>query len=234
MIVYVQKRAGDWLNVNCYTSADGFDRRGYEVRPFTYEQLCAGLLPLDASTIVHGGVDTVRRALTQIGATIPPNMDLPVSLRPWCGREVWETTLGEVRRLRRPAHIKPLTRHKLFTGHVVTEFRDLIATAEFADETPVLASEIVAFASEWRVFVLRGEVVGIGHYCGDPLMAPDADAVRAMVAAFTDAPIAYALDVSGARLVEVNDAFALGCYGLDSARYTEMIEARWRQMTALW
>ena len=35
------------------------------------------------------------------------------------------------------------------------------------------------------------------------------------------------------QLVEVNDGFALGNYGLSGGVYTAMIEARWRELMGL-
>ena len=59
----------------------------------------------------------------------------------------------------------------------------------------MLAQGVVAFESEWRVFVLRGEVVGIGHYHGDPLRFPDGRVIQEMLQAQRDPVAAYRLDV---------------------------------------
>ena len=137
-----------------------------------------------------------------------------------------------------PIHIKPLIHHKLFSGMVVRAFRDLISTAGVPSELPVLAQEYVDFISEWRAAILRDRILKIGHYRGDPLAFPDAQAVKSAVPAFTDRPIAFAMDwgvtSSGQTLlVEVNDGFSLGNYGLSGSQYTALIEARWRQLMGL-
>ena len=52
------------------------------------------------------------------------------------------------------------------------------------------------------------------------------------------APAAYGLDFGVTAdgrtlLVEANDGFALGCYGLDPVIYAEMLEARWCELAGL-
>jgi hypothetical protein len=99
----------------------------------------------------------------------------------------------------------------------------------------LLASEVVEFTSEWRFYVLRGVVVGVGHYAGDPLVFPDPAVVRSAVTDFAGGcPAAYGLDfgVSAGRtlLVEANDAYAIGVYGLPPPVFAEMLEARWLEL----
>jgi hypothetical protein len=134
-----------------------------------------------------------------------------------------------------PLFVKPVG-DKIFAGAVMREFRDLIPTRELAGDVLVWASTPVDFLSEWRCFVLEGELVGIGHYKGDPLRFPDSSVVKAAVGDYAlDAPAAYALDFgvvadSQTSLVEANDGFSLGCYGLGPLAYTRFLEARWREL----
>jgi len=58
------------------------------------------------------------------------------------------------------------------------------------------------------------------------------------VQAFEDRPISFGMDwgITSAGptiLVEVNDGFSLGNYGLRGPEYTALIEARWRQLMGL-
>lgn len=235
-----------WLNL--VQSAHWFRLRGYEVARFEHADIAAGRLDDDLLRrpevmVVRGGVDTVRAALVRAGRPEPPNIDLPEQLSPWFGRMVGAATLGEVRaRVEsadfEPCHVKPRYHHKLFTGLVVRAFRDLIATAALPDDVPVLVQGCVEFRSEWRVSVLRDRILHAGYYRGDPLAFPDPNVLRAALEAYTDRPIAFAMDwgvtTSGATiLVEVNDGYSLGNYGLGGACYTAMVEARWRELMGL-
>lgn len=246
--VFVQRKDDDWLSPNQANAASGFRNLGYDVQGVTYEDMLAGKVPVTEHTIVHGGIGFVVHALSMLGLDRPRNFDMPSSLRSFVKRKIWNSVLGEIRhRISMPetyeiTFIKPLEGHKAFTGHVVRAFRDLLITVKFPDDFPIMCSEVVHFASEYRFFVLNQEVrrvLGVGHYAGDPLIFPDPQVVRAALHAFTDAPVAYSLDMgvveyddkpSETMLIETNDAFSLGCYGLNGLYYARMIEARWDEM----
>lgn len=221
-------------NTNAYAAWDGFVPRGYDVRLFTHADLPG--LPLSKADVVHGTIPVVHQALTQIGASLPPYITVPVPLFPFVGRRIGETGLQTVQNLQDvPVFIKPLREGKGFTGHVVARFRDLLETAGLPGDYPVLAQSVVNGQSEWRVFVCDGQVLGIGNYKGNPLIFPDAASIQQMLDAYQDAPAGFSLDVgvdeTGQTLVvEVNDGFALGSYGLPSRRYSRLIEARWDEM----
>jgi hypothetical protein len=116
--------------------------------------------------------------------------------------------------------------------------RDLIASAAVPDNTPVLAQQRIEFVSEWRVSILRDKILNVANYKGNPLLFPDVGMMQSAIEAFTERPIAFGMDwgitASGQTLlVEVNDGYALGNYGLNGMPFTAMIEARWRQLMGL-
>jgi len=70
---------------------------------------------------------------------------------------------------------------------------------------------------------------------GDYRFYPDYRVIEAAMFAYKSAPVAYTLDFGvtedkETRLIEANDAFSLGAYGLPSVVYARMVEARWDQM----
>lgn len=243
---FILYKDGQPASVNGYVAAAGFRARGYNVVGFEdrgFEDRGSGCNPFAGrDAIVFGSVQATRRALVSLGITPPANIDVPDSLVTYTGRKIWKTDLGAIRHHVEawPVFIKPLLEHKRFTGQVIRKLTDLLRTEQYPHDEPILAQAVVRFDSEWRVFVLRGEVVGIGHYNGDPLLMPDPLRIKEMVKAYHDAPVAYGLDVglsdsyeAETDLVEVNDAFALGSYGLPAQLYSEMIEARWDEMVGL-
>jgi hypothetical protein len=154
-----------------------FWERGYEVVPFRFADIQAGVLDEylfhhPEEMVVRAGVEAIRVLLARAGRPLPPILDLPPSLSPWIGRFTWETTLGEVRNQVdseisfNPFHVKPLLHHKLFKGCVVYGLRDLIASASLPDDTPVLAQQRIEFVSEWRVSILRDKILNVAHYKG--------------------------------------------------------------------
>lgn len=81
-------------------------------------------------------------------------------------------------------------------------------------------SEQVRIDSEYRVFVYRGQIVGIQNYSGDFSVFPDMNEIKEMVKAYIKAPIAYTLDVGvnmsrlpSTFVIEAHDFFSCGLYG---------------------
>ncbi|MEW4566468.1 ATP-grasp domain-containing protein [Tautonia sp. JC769] len=237
--VIIQKERGEFVNANGFNAWQGFDERGFEISFFDWEQMDSGVATVDPGTITVGSVRYVRRALQRIGIETMP-LDYPIRLRGYLGRRIWQTTWAEVRsRIDSPGvpvFVKPVEQDKAFTGYVVSAFRDLIRTAKWPGEMKLWASEPFPFVSEWRYFVRRGEVIGVGHYKGDPLRSPDVSVIRGAVEDYAgEAPVAYGIDFGiaasgGTHLVEVNDGFSLGCLGLGPLAYSAFLEDRWREL----
>ena len=219
-----------------------FWERGYEVIPFERNDLLEGRLDDDLlrdkeNTLVYGAVAVVRDALSRLSVAAPPNLDFPPMLKAFFGRAIYEGTMGEIRKLesenpeRLPLHVKPRDRHKLFKGTLVRGFADLIPISGVDDSEPIIIQESVVLQSEWRATILRGEIVNVANYKGDPLSFPDRSTMLNAVEAFQERPIGFAMDwgitdAGQTILVEVNDGYALGNYGVRGHQYTAMIECR--------
>lgn len=226
-----------------------FWQRGYEVVRFERDSLIAGDHDSDLTTeientIVFASVSTVRDAITRAGRPLPANLDFPPELSQFVGRRVRELTMGQVRKWEStesdelPVHVKPRDRHKLFTGKVVQQFRDFISLSGVPDDEPVVVQDVIPIVSEWRATILRGRILNVAHYKGNPIAFPDPLVMQDALTKFTSAPIACGMDwavtESGQTLlIEVNDGFALGNYGVRGHHYTAAIEARWRQLMGL-
>ena len=237
--VIIQKERGEFVNANGFNAWRGFDERGYETHFFDWEQMTSGVAPVERDTITVGSVLFVRRALKRLGVETAP-LDYPPSLAGYLGRRIWQTTWAEVRsHIEDPGKavfVKPVEQAKAFSGYIVWSFRALIRTAKWPGAMRLWASEPFPFVSEWRFFVRRGKVVGVGHYKGDPLLYPDASVVRAAIDDYSgEAPVAFGIDfgvveAGGTYLVEVNDGFSLGCLGLGPLAYSGFLEDRWKQL----
>ncbi len=226
-----------------------FWERGYEVIPFSRDDLKRGcldvaLLQAAEETILYGAVAIIREALQRAQRPEPANIDFPIELLPYIGRRLDETTMSEVRSWEElnspqlPAHVKPRDRQKLFKGAVVQSFRDLIPLSGVPDDEPIIVQEVVDFVSEWRTTILRGKIVNVAHYKGNPIRFPDESVLAKAVGEWSSQPIGCGMDwgiTSDGRtlLVEVNDGFSLGNYGVRGHQYTAMIECRWRELMGL-
>lgn len=237
MTVYILRPDETVSSINRHLAMVGFHLRGEEVCCFEMDELDG--LPLRSNDIVVGGIGVVRRSLERMGLATPTLESIPQSLFAFAGRKTWRGQLIDARRAverGEAVFVKPVPEDlKLFTGQPLREFSDLLATSHLPDDTPVDCADLTPFVSEYRVFVVHGDVIGVRHYKGEPLVFPAADVVNAAIEAFQDAPAAYALDVGVTEddrtlLVEVNDAYATGAYGLSPTRYAVFIEARWNEL----
>jgi len=239
----LQERGNGRLDPEIAAVAAELGRRGVPVRFFLDKHLQRDQLELRPDVLVAGHIPVVIRALRRLGVEPPPPDDYPRPLHPWLRRRVWTSTVGAVvRRLQEgsaePFFIKPTATLKRFPGRVVQTWNDLQLLANAADSTKVLCSDAVEWRTEHRVFVTRGQIVGMRQYLGDPSLSVDDAVVRAAVAAFQAsgaAPAGYAIDfgvlASGeTALVEVNEGYGLGAYGLADAAYTDLIIARWSEL----
>jgi hypothetical protein len=240
---FVQEAASGRLGPEERDLIIGFRDRGIPTELFTRKRLARRQLPIGRDTLVAGEVPVVLGALRQLGIEPPPSNDYPSCLGHLLCRRVWAST---VKRLKEnlfestspPVFAKPSGRKKRFTGRVFTSPDDLIHLEGASAATAISCSEVVDWMSEYRVFVVRERVLGIRHYSGNPAILPDeavvSEAVRTLNAS-GQATASYGLDLgvlSGGQtaLVEWNDGFSLGSYGLDPGLYTELVLARWCEL----
>lgn len=155
----------------------------------------------------------------------PPDDWLTTLPQELLGRQVAAVTLAEARELRRPAFLKP-PGDKLFAARVYPDGSGLPGQDALDDDTPVLVSDVVTFATEYRLFVLDGAVrtasryaVG-GELAVSPGLPPAALAFAAEVLATGGLPSAAVVDVGQLAdgswaVVEANPAWASGGYACD-------------------
>ena len=223
-------------NVNTYSALRGFELLGANIVPFMADDAASVGARAAEDDVVAGYVGIVHRVWDAMGVERASVATWPRSLERHLGRRTWTSTLGEIRGRTDPVFIKPLANQKSFTGHVRNAGGcDAMRTAMLADETPVACSEVVAFESEWRCFILEGSILDVRRYRGSFRAVPDWNVLDECVAEFDGAPVGYAMDlgvlVDGRTvLVEVNDGYSLGSYGLAPVMYARLLEARWREV----
>lgn len=238
MRVFIQKGPdGECLNLNGFTALEGFRLMGWEIVPFVGD---SGALPGHApDEVVVSHIEGVRRALRALGRPVPAELGYPAVLQPFLGRRVWAGTINAVAAEpgQWPVFVKPRYAAKKFTGVLVQSVRDLRGCGDQNEDTPVWCAEPVDFVAEWRCFVRYGRILDARHYRGDWRVHFDARLAEQAVAAYApEAPAGYSLDVGRTAdgrtlLVEVNDGYSLGAYGLAPLSYAKLLSARWAQMT---
>ena len=231
-MVYVQGRHGIPGSVSTYDAYLGFTDMGFEVEIFDDTQVLKNAAKED---IVIGGIGIVRSHLESLGVNCP-DIDYPEELKQFLGRKLWKTTIEQVNCEvgSWPVFVKPIEA-KRFTGCVIHSAADLIGMGCQNDNFEVFCSEPVNMLSEYRCFVRRGEILDVRHYQGDWSVAPDKNVVEAAVNAYTSAPAGYGADFAVTDkgetvLVEVNDGYSLGSYGLWHDLYAQLLAARWSEL----
>ncbi len=170
---FIQADAGIPASDTFFRAWEGFRKRGVPCELFEPQHLRQGTLPLARDTLVAGGVPVVEDALTALGVAIPPADNLPAGLAKYRGRRVWTSTWGELRaRYGRtgppePLWVKSLRRNKGAPSIAVYHADDIAGAAGLPDGHEVLVSEYVTFASEWRCFVCRGNILDLCRYQGE-------------------------------------------------------------------
>jgi hypothetical protein len=160
----------------------------------------------------------VTQALQQLEIPVPEPNDYPASLKAFLHRKIWESTVGAV--------IEGLMQDD--AGFFEGASRRL----------PVYCSDPVEWKSEFRTYVVRGRIVGTLHYWGDAAVRPDQEVIFRGVETLQnsgEATAAYGIDFGvladgKTALMELNDGFGLGSYGLADDLYTELKLTRWEEL----
>jgi hypothetical protein len=244
--VFIEEYGNGWMEDEMRDLRSEFENRGIPVTLFTAKRLQRRQLPLTARTLVSGTIPVVLAALKQIDVELPEPDDYPDCLQAFLNRRIWFSTVGAIQQwlhggIDGLVFVKPKGRLKRFTGFVAGNPGDAIYFEGASASLPVYCSDVLQWRSEWRVFVLRGEIIGIRHYEGDSALLLDEKRVREAVTLWQKsgrARVGYAIDFGvledgTTALVELNDGFSIGSYGLDKRLYTDLTVARWCEMVGL-
>ena len=218
-----------------YTAYQGFSALGFDPVFFETEEEIKDSRQDD---LIVGGVSIVTRKLQSFDINVE-NYDYPEQLNMYLGRKVWKDSLDSVlmNKEKWPVFVKPI-REKAFTGFVLENERTIPRLYKASDDEPVYCSELVEFEAEWRVFVRYGNIIDARPYKGDWHQHYDANVIEQAVKDFREAPAGYGIDFGVSDkgetlLIEVNDGYSLGTYGLDPIQYAKLLSARWCELTGI-
>ncbi len=229
MRVFVPKGKNQWFvsneitSENTYIAFFGFSVLGWEV-VFYEEKPPTGILKED---VVIGWISQVHAGFKNIGIEPPAALDYPDEIQKYLNRKIWQGSLHNIYTDESlwPVFVKPV-KGKQFDGKLITSLKDLTGLGSQEDRA-IWCSEPVEFISEWRCFVLYGKLIDSRNYKGDFKISPDFNIIESCI---ND----YGVTKSGiTSLIEVNDAFALGNYGLNHLKYAKMISARWSEIVGI-
>lgn len=231
MRAYIHAFQGRPWNEDCAAACRGFAALGIECVLFTSNEELDQRRPDD---IVVGGMLIMEHIFTQMEIKLP-NYNYPEDLGEYLGRNIREIRVKDLKQEAFPIFIKPLM-EKAAKGIVVTTCDDLSEYERMDPETELLCSDVIKFDSEWRCFIRYGNLLGIQFYYGDKEREPDISVVKSAIHDYNNAPAAYSLDFGvtddgRTLLVEMNDGFSIGCYGLQDELYAKFLMTRWAELT---
>lgn len=224
-----------------FNAWEGFKNRGYWIEFSNQDQINDLIENKKENILIVGGVQNCLNYFAAFGKN--PNLqDYPTELWQFMDRKIAKSTLGEIRKSFSSGKSEPIfmksVGQKRFTGYVVSEFKNLLRSVRLPNEEEIYISPVLNFESEWRCYIHKGEIIKISNYKGKPELFPSIWNIKLAIKKFTKAPVAYCLDFGitdygGTVLVEANDMYALGNYGVFPMQYSKMIEDRWLEIMSM-
>ncbi len=238
MNIYFNRIGDEFVSLDVYIAYLGFLRKK-EHNLLFFEDI--NEVPANKKSMIIGFIDDTVKFFEKLEIEIPKPLNIPDSLNSdfYLYRKIEIKTLeefykdwnGECK-----IFIKPYDKVKLFAGGVISNASSKEFFKEYPSDTKVMVSEYIDMSSEYRCFVNRGKLVGIKHYNSDFTLFPDMNFISDAILNYSKAPISYSLDFAVSNngktiLIEANDGWSLGCYGLDAETYSRFLMDRWIEIT---
>lgn len=234
--VYIQALNGwpidDWA-VSAYM---GFKEKQMDI--YFFEHIDE--VPVSPFNVVVAFIEDTNKYLEKLGLEPKLALNIPDELKEYAGRKTWTGILADLtrERIQLPVFVKPGRKSKEFIAGVITKKETFFVFKDLPDDTPMFFSKVVNFISEYRGYVIDGQLKGLKHYMGDFRIYPDVKIIDAAIAAYKSAPVGYSIDFGvtdkGATLlIECNDGWSLGNYGLNHTTYATLLLKRWIEMTKI-
>lgn len=243
--IYFQKFGGEFFGDFVFAAYEGFlhDRDADHYTLKFYEDI--NEVPVNIDTMVVGCVEDTKQYLEALGVQIPKAFNVPEWMQHMTSRNYRTMTVEEFFELPgdQPLFVKPVEL-KVFPGGVIKSHgMRRAALKDVPAGTMVSVSNVIDIVNEYRVFIRRGKIIGVKQYNqvydqSEWFVFPDMNYVFACKAAMEQsgqAPAAYSIDAAVLRngkteLIEVQDGWSIGSYGLDGTDYKQFLMDRWNEM----
>lgn len=241
MRAFLEKIGGEWLDDFVYMSKEPLRNLGFEIVEFDGDDIENTLLcyPINIDKdVIIASVQASNEFFKAGGINPPTYIGYPIELENYLGRQVCEIFFSDIPDYDYPYFIKPSNDVKKFTGTVIENDFGLNILRDYdgvKDEDSVLLSNVINIVSEYRCFVHENELKGIQYYLGDFREYPDVSVIDNMILDYKSSNVAYTLDVGVTDkgetiLIEVNDMWAIGSYGMNARIYALMCVRRMREI----
>jgi len=235
---YVQTKDNLAYNLDGQCAIDGFESLNYEIKQADIYQLLSGAYDFVYNKYPFVGSIDFMTALFKRYGKMPRPIDFPKEIidAGLIDREIKHMTLGEVDSSWRlnhdlPVFVKPVET-KLFDGALLSNESDIKCFSKIPLDTLVWVSYKLNIKSEYRIYVHKGKMVYSANYYEDFTLSPDYAYVRKLIDTYKDSPVSYTIDVAilddnSTTVIEFNDFWAIGSYGIHPTEYAIMAEERY-------
>jgi len=231
-MIYIQSNTDRTLphHFDCACAMYGAIENVTDYRLTTFEEVSTGKFDMVLRNhLFIGSVEFMREVFNRIGLSdirLPLNSNRQ-SERITLGDAYERVAAGEV------LFIKPIE-IKLFTG-LVLDRMVYGCLSNLSRSVEVLAYDAFPYAieTEWRIYVYRNEMYDARNYSGDFTLLPDFEYVRKIIETNkTSFPNTYTIDVGMLAngecvVIEYNDMWAIGNYGVQNRDYIKMLHERY-------
>lgn len=205
---------------------------GLDFRLTSFEEVQSGKFnQLIKSNLFVGSVEFMKEVFSKIGKE---GIGLPRN----SNRDCRVMTLSDAKEIAKTKtiFIKPLD-IKLFTGFVLDQMIHT-SISDVPDWTRVMVYDVFRsrIKSEFRCYIHRDRVVDIRNYSGDFFCSPNKEYLESVIRENRgEFPVAYTIDIgvleSGENVViEYNDMWAIGNYGMPNDLYLQLLTDRYFQI----
>lgn len=218
----------------------GFNDLGYEIKLF--EDI--DKVPVSKYNIVISFVEDTIKYFKKLDIEEHKfkSLNIPYSLTSFTKRNLFYMTMGEFKEKFNnqslfPIFIKPNGQAKKFSSGVIENYNNVnLLFHDVDDNEPVMLSNVVNIVSEYRCYVIENKLVGIKHYLGDFKIFPNVDFIEETIKNYENQPIGYTIDFgvtdqNETILIEVNDGWSIGNYGLRDKIYAKLLLKRWIEIS---
>jgi hypothetical protein len=197
------------------------------IRLTSFEEVESGKFDtLIRSHLFVGSVDFMMEVFKRAGKIVG-------SMEPWQASMLRNlSSVKEIIANGSKLFVKPV-QNKLFTG-MVFDLMTLSSLDKYPDDTqvwisPPFESKII---TECRCYVRFNKIVDVRNYSGDFTVIPDIKWTENLIKNLIDFPSAYTIDVcllenGQTEVVEFNDMWAIGNYGIDNSDYYKLLRERY-------
>ena len=228
-MIYIQKKDNEDIphHFDCACAMYGAIDLGLDYILVSFEEVKNGKFDsLIKNNLFVGSVEFMTEVFNRVGIEQPR---LPINnLRPY-----EEMKLRDFK-YEYPVFIKPKS-IKAFTGFVVDDYsKSMLNTLD--KELDIIIQQVINFNSEWRFYIFRNKIVDIRHYSG----RMDINLIGAVNnfnklddSTFKNFPETFVMDIGfyndsdSYTIIEFNDMWAIGNYGVPNDLYVRMLKDRY-------